>query len=159
MLVTQTPHRAQAPYIHSKKGHKDTKSPSSKSQDTTKTNVWMVVHPQTGGSCICFWSSWQTAEQTLQAAQVSTDTAEWNHPFGKCQSLWLTSCCKKHGKDSVSLWLLLLRTAERIHKDTLSPPNLTVTEVGIPSPWKQNQGKTSQAWSSLSIHASSTWGD
>lgn len=25
MLVTQTPHKAQAPHIHSKKGHKDTK--------------------------------------------------------------------------------------------------------------------------------------
>lgn len=82
--------------------------------------------------------------------RFSTNTAEWKHPFGKCQSLWLTSCCNKHGKDSVSL---------ADYSSYVLQKEYVRTEAGILSPCKQNQGKTSQAWSSLSIHASSTWGD
>lgn len=87
--------------IH-RKGHKDTKISFQQVIGYSQNQCLGGYSASDKGKLFCFWSSWQTAEQTLWAAQ-STNTAEWNHPFGKCQSLWLTSYCNKHGKDSVSL--------------------------------------------------------
>lgn len=171
-LMWNTPHKGEGPKIWcwSHKHLTRHKHPTSiqrkaikiqnKSQDTTKSNVWVVVHPQTRGKLylllILLANSW---------ADPPSSTIPYRHcrmkpPLWKVPEFMINLLLQQTWQGfSFTLWLLLLHTAERIHRDTLSPPNLTVTEAGIPSPCKQNQGKTSQAWSSLSIHASSTWGD
>lgn len=82
----------------------------------------------------------------------STMLCRMKHPFGKCQSLWLTSCCNKHGKGSVSLSDYSCYVLQKEYVRTVSPLQSSQSQRQEFSHCKQNQGKTSQARSSLSIH-------
>lgn len=125
------------------------------------------------GSCICFWSSSPTADQTLLTAHYLLQTPQKETtPFKSCQSLWLTSCCNKHGKDSVSLaeyFSYVLQTKyvrtppppsaatskPHSHKKEFSSHPVNKTSVK-PSVWEN--GHDPPSWQA-SIRTTSTWGD
>lgn len=159
---------ARASHIHSQGRRKNKKPPSSKSRERTKNNVRTLVQLHTRGKLYLLlilsansWPDPPNSTHSLQTPQKETT------PFESCQSLWLTSCCNKHGKDSVSLadyfsyvlqkkytrTLPLLPTSQSQEEEFSRPVNKTSAK---PSLWESERDPPS--WQ-VSVRAASTWGD
>lgn len=83
------------------KDHKDTKSPpASHGIQPNPRSGWLFSLGQGGAVLllILLANSWADP----RSSTIFQGHCRMKHPFGKCQSLWFTSCCNKHGKDSVS---------------------------------------------------------